>query len=61
MLILHGMKGMGFRAYIDSSYFLVGLGIGLIEVFGHLFRWAFALIASPFAMPKGLLVVISAM
>ena len=60
VLILHGMKGVSFWAYIISSYFFMGLDIGLAEVPVHPICWAFALIASLIAMPMGLLAVISA-
>ena len=59
VLILYEMKGMGLRAYIVSSYFLMGLCIGLTEIPTHSICWAFALIAFPFTMPIGLLAVIS--
>lgn len=56
-LILYGMKGVDFRAYIVSSYFLISLGIILAEVPAHFVHWALALIASLLTMPIGLLAV----
>ena len=51
------MKGVGFRAYIVSSYFLISLGIVLAEVPTHFVRWALALIASLLALPMGPLAI----
>ena len=61
MLILHAMEGVGFSACTISSYFFMGLDIGLVEVPAHVVHWAFALVTSLPTMPMGPLATIPAM
>ena len=55
------MKAVGSWACNVSSYFPIGLDIGLAEVPAHPVRWTFALVTYLPAMPMDLLAIIPAM
>ena len=61
MPILNGMKGVGSWACTISSYFPVGLDIGLAKVPTYPVYWAFTLVTSLPTMPMSLLAIIHVM
>ena len=61
MPILYGMKGVGSWACTISSYFPVGLDIGLAKVPTYPVCWAFTLVTSLPTMPMSLLAIIHVM